>query len=128
MAERHTEQRHHLLGQAENGVGFAGVVAQAADVHAAQTERFGGEQYVLRHNAGIDGADQYHFCPIGLHFGIDFFVFGQVKAEHQKLGAGFDIVLVGTDRAQLFALLNVGYPHDVGGLQKAGSGSGLAGA
>ena len=116
VTQAHAEKRHHIFGQIEQFGHAAHIVAQAADIHAAQPQRFGGQNHVLRHNAGINGTDERHFAPAHLGIGRDLLVFGKVHAKHQKFGAGFDVVLVGADRAQAFADFGVGDAHDVHGL------------
>ena len=131
IAQTHPRYRHHALRQAEEAADFGGVVADAADEHAAQPHAFGGEQHVLREYADIHCADQQHFQPVGLCVGGELFVAGGIGAEYEKFGTVFYIAVSRfaagrADGADLRAQGGVGYADDADVLHKAGCGGGLS--
>ena len=84
------------------------IVAQAADIDAAQAKGFRRHQRILRQKSGIDAAQQQLFGEAQLSVRANLQITVKISAEYPKLRGLRHVLLTAAQRDQLLTYFRVG--------------------
>lgn len=107
-AKAQAKQRQYVLRELQQLGHRIDIVAQAANIDAAEAKGFRRHQRILRQNRGIDAAQQQLFGEAQLSVRADLQIAIEISAEYPKFSGLRYVLLAAAQRDQLLAYFRVG--------------------